>query len=53
MSLSFLMPTNAMRVPGISCIGARIYLGKVSSLQVMPEDFWPAVRAVVLAQPGQ
>jgi hypothetical protein len=29
MSLSFLMPTNAMRVPGISCIGARIYLGKV------------------------
>jgi hypothetical protein len=30
MSLSFLMPTNAMRVPGISCIGARIYLGKVS-----------------------
>jgi hypothetical protein len=38
MSLSFLMPTNAMRVPGISCIGARIYLGKVSSLQVMPED---------------
>jgi len=38
MSLSFLMPTNAMRVPGISCIGARIYLGKVSSFQVMPED---------------
>src|SRR5262249_38400509 len=38
MSLSFLMPTNAMRVPGISCIGARTYLGKVSSLQVMPED---------------
>src|SRR6516162_1256143 len=31
MSLSFLMPRNAMRVPGISCIGARIYLGKVSS----------------------
>jgi hypothetical protein len=27
-------PENAMRVPGISCIGARIYLGKVSSLQV-------------------
>src|SRR5262245_36792253 len=38
MSLSFLMPTNAMRVPGISCIGARIYLWKVSSFHVMPED---------------
>jgi hypothetical protein len=32
MSLSFLMPRNPMRVPGMSCIGARIYLGKVSSL---------------------
>jgi hypothetical protein len=31
------MPTNAMRVPGISCIGARIYLAKDSSVQVMPE----------------
>ena len=28
MSLSFLMPTKAMRVPGISCIGARMYLSK-------------------------
>ena len=27
MSLSFLMPTNTMWVPGISCIGARMYLG--------------------------
>jgi len=35
MSLSFLMPTNAMRVPGISCIGSRIYLAKVSSLQMV------------------
>src|SRR3981189_2483011 len=38
MSLSFFTPTNAIRVPGISCIGARIYFGNVSSLQVMPED---------------
>jgi len=46
MSLSFLIPTNAMRVPGISCIGARIYLGKVSSLQAMPEDGWRVVETL-------
>jgi len=46
MSLSFLIPTNAMRVPGISCIGARIYLGKVSSLQAMPEDGWKVVETL-------
>src|SRR5262249_22856648 len=46
MSLSFSMPTNAMRVPGISCIGARIYLGKVSSLRVMPEDGWRVVETL-------
>src|SRR5262249_935175 len=38
MSLSFLMPTKAMRVPGVSCIGTRIYLSKLSALHTMPED---------------
>ena len=28
----------AIRVPGISCIGARMYLSKACSFQVMPED---------------
>src|ERR1700746_935504 len=62
MSLSFLMPTNAMRVPGISCIGARIYLSKGCSLQVMPDDLLaggelkpskvPAVRASLPVRGG-
>ena len=28
---------KAIRVPGISCIGARMYFGNVSSLQVIPD----------------
>jgi hypothetical protein len=49
MSLSFFTPTKAIRVPGISCIGARMYFGNDSSFQVMPETCW---RGVVEALEG-
>src|ERR1700738_4534966 len=37
MSLSSLIPTNAILVSGMTCIGARIYEENDCSFQVMPE----------------